>query len=107
MKTHIKVRTGVIVACVVSVMGLTPAIAATAQYGGNGNAAQVTPPPAGIISARDVPDPKNTLASAKIIDLAGNSVGSVGEVMLDATGKPTSLKVDVGGSWALVQKTWR
>jgi len=97
MNTHIKVRTGIAVACVIGVIGLTPVIAATSQYGGSGNAAQVTPPPAGTISARDVPDPKNTLASAKIIDLAGNSVGSVGEVMLDAAGKPTSLKVDVGG----------
>jgi sporulation protein YlmC with PRC-barrel domain len=58
---------------------------------------RVAPPAAGTISAREVPDPKNTLASAKIIDLSGNSVGSVDDVMLDATGKPSSLKVDVGG----------
>jgi hypothetical protein len=57
----------------------------------------VKPPPAGTVALKDVPDPKNTLLRAKIIDLKGNSIGSVGDIMLDASGKPASLKVDVGG----------
>jgi hypothetical protein len=60
-------------------------------------AAVVKPPPSGTVALKDVPDPKNTLVRAKIIDLKGNSIGSVGDIMLDATGKPSSLKVDVGG----------
>jgi hypothetical protein len=44
-----------------------------------------------------VSDPKDTLTKAKVEDTAGNSVGSVDDVMFDKKGKPTSLKVDVGG----------
>src|ERR1700704_4441237 len=44
-----------------------------------------------------VSDPKDTLTKAKVEDAAGNSVGSVDDVTFDKQGKPTSLKVDVGG----------
>ena len=44
-----------------------------------------------------VSDPKNTLMKAKIVDTHDNSVGSVDDVTFDKKGKPTSLKVDVGG----------
>jgi sporulation protein YlmC with PRC-barrel domain len=44
-----------------------------------------------------VSDPKDTLMKAKIEDGKGNSIGSVDDVTLDKKGKPTSLKVDVGG----------
>jgi sporulation protein YlmC with PRC-barrel domain len=44
-----------------------------------------------------VSDPKDTLTKAKVVDAAGNSIGSVDDVMFDKKGKPTSLKVDVGG----------
>jgi PRC-barrel domain len=49
------------------------------------------------ISLNAVSDPKDTFSKAKIEDAAGNSVGSVDEVMLDKTGKLTAIKVDVGG----------
>jgi sporulation protein YlmC with PRC-barrel domain len=44
-----------------------------------------------------VSNPKDTLTKAKVVDAAGNSIGSVDDVMFDKKGKPTSLKVDVGG----------
>ncbi len=44
-----------------------------------------------------VSDPKDTLTKAKVEDAAGNSVGSVDDVTFNKAGKPTSLKVDVGG----------
>jgi len=44
-----------------------------------------------------VSDPKDALTKAKVEDTAGNSVGSVDDVTFDKKGKPTSLKVDVGG----------
>jgi sporulation protein YlmC with PRC-barrel domain len=44
-----------------------------------------------------VSNPKDTLVKAKVVDANGNSVGSVDDVILDKQGKPTSLKVDVGG----------
>ncbi|HMI96841.1 MAG TPA: PRC-barrel domain-containing protein [Micropepsaceae bacterium] len=44
-----------------------------------------------------VSNPKDTLAKAKVVDAAGNSIGSVDDVTFDKKGKPTSLKVDVGG----------
>ena len=75
-----------------------PVVAATQTKGSDtAPAARVNPPPSGTISARDVPDAKNTLSSAKIIDLTGASVGSVDTVNLDPMGKPISFKVDVGG----------
>jgi hypothetical protein len=54
-------------------------------------------PTAHMISLNAVSDPKDTLTKAKIEDASGNSVGSVDDVMFDKKGKPTSLKVDVGG----------
>ena len=51
-----------------------------------------------------MPDPKKTLVSTKIIDLRGDSIGSVDDVTLDAMGKPTSLKVDVGGFLGIGEK---
>ena len=42
-------------------------------------------------------DPKDALLKAKVEDTHGNSVGSVDDVSIDKKGKPTSLKVDVGG----------
>ena len=44
-----------------------------------------------------VSDPKDTLTKAKVVDAKGNEVGSVDDVTFDKKGKPTSLKVDVGG----------
>jgi hypothetical protein len=44
-----------------------------------------------------VSDPKDTLTKAKVEDGKGNSIGSVDDVTFDKKGKPTSLKVDVGG----------
>ena len=44
-----------------------------------------------------VSNPKDALMKAKIEDTHGNSVGSVDDVSFDKQGKPTSLKVDVGG----------
>lgn len=43
-----------------------------------------------------VSNPKDTLTKAKVEDASGNSVGTVDDVMLDKSGRPTALKVDVG-----------
>jgi len=63
---------------------------------GNAIATGPTPPP-GTIAISDVPDAKNALSSIKIVDLKGDSVGSVDEIMFDRAGKPSAVKVDVGG----------
>jgi PRC-barrel domain protein len=55
------------------------------------------PPPSGTIALAEVPDAKNTLSSIKIVDLKGDSVGSVDQVMFDNAGKPQSVRVDIGG----------
>ena len=73
-----------------------PAPSATAPAPSN-RAATGPTPPSGTIALNEVPDAKNTLSSIKIVDLKGDSVGSVDEVMFDAAGKPKSVKVDVGG----------
>jgi hypothetical protein len=44
-----------------------------------------------------VDNPKDTLTKAKVEDTKGDSVGTVDDVTLDKKGKPSSLKVDVGG----------
>jgi sporulation protein YlmC with PRC-barrel domain len=49
------------------------------------------------MSLAAVTDPKDTLTKAKVEDTKGESVGTVDEVMMDKKGKPSSLKVDVGG----------
>ena len=49
------------------------------------------------MSLSAVADPKDTLTKAKVVDAKGNEIGSVDDVMFDKQGKPTSLKVDVGG----------
>jgi hypothetical protein len=44
-----------------------------------------------------VSNPKGRLATANVQDKNGDSVGSVREVIVDAAGQPTALRVDVGG----------
>jgi len=81
-----------------SLIAAGSAMAATATKENNPPApAAKSAAPTTPISARDVPDAKNTLSSAKIVDLTGASVGSVDTVNLDPMGKPISFKVDVGG----------
>ena len=84
---------------VVSLIAAGPLMAATATKENNPpvSPAAKTAAPTTPISARDVPDAKNTLSSAEIVDLTGASVGSVDTVNLDPMGKPISFKVDVGG----------
>ena len=48
------------------------------------------------VSLTKVEMPKETLASAKIDDRAGEHIGQVQEVVLDAKGNPSALHVDVG-----------
>ncbi len=60
-------------------------------------AANAPPPTSGTIALSEVPDAKNNLSSVKIVDLKGDSVGSVDDVMFDNMGKPRAVKVDVGG----------
>jgi sporulation protein YlmC with PRC-barrel domain len=48
------------------------------------------------MSLTGVPNAKDTLTKAKVVDANGNSVGTVDDVMFDKAGKPSSLKVDVG-----------
>jgi len=104
MKTHIGIASAIAIVSIVGAvsLGASPGIAAGAADTSAGT--QIRPPPAGTISLRDVPDPKKTLASTKIIDLRGNSIGSVDDVMLDTMGKPTSLKVDIGGFLGIGEK---
>src|SRR5712672_131695 len=103
MKTHTTVVSAVAILSLIGTIGLSAdAIGATST--GDTAPARVAPPPSGTISLRDVPDPKKTLVSAKIIDLSGNSIGSVDDVTLDAMGKPISLKVDVGGFLGIGEK---
>src|SRR5712671_587481 len=98
MKNYLSIAGVVAIASIVGVLGVGPVGAATGtQTDRNAPAANAPAPPAGAMSARDVPDAKNTLSSAKIIDLTGASVGSVDTVNLDPAGKPISFKVDVGG----------
>jgi hypothetical protein len=96
MKSHLHLATAF---AILSLAATGPMLAATATKGSDtaAPAAKAAPPAAGTISARDVPDAKTTLSSAKIIDLTGASVGSVDTVNLDPMGKPISFKVDVGG----------
>ena len=49
------------------------------------------------MSLNAVTAPKDTLLKAKVVDAKGNDVGSVDDVMFNKAGKPSSLKVDVGG----------
>lgn len=44
-----------------------------------------------------VSNPKGRLADASVQDKNGASVGSVREVVVNATGAPTAIKIDVGG----------
>jgi len=98
MKNHLSIAGVVAIASIIGVLGVGPVGAATGtQTDRNAPAANAPAPPAGAMSAREVPDAKNTLSSAKIIDLTGASVGSVDTVNLDPMGKPISFKVDVGG----------
>lgn len=93
MKVHLTLAVASLIA-----LGAGPAFSATDTQ--TREAAPITraaPPPAGTINLTEVPDAKNTLSSAKIVDLTGASVGSVDTVNLDAAGKPMSIKVDVGG----------
>ena len=53
--------------------------------------------PAHTMALGAVSDPKDTLTKAKVVDTQGNAIGSVDDVTFDKKGKPTSLKVDVGG----------
>jgi hypothetical protein len=99
MKSQFNLAGVVAVASLVGALGLGPVVAATGtQTERAAPAAKAAPPPAaGTISAHEVPNAKDTLASAKIIDLTGASVGTVDTVNLDPMGKAISFKVDVGG----------
>jgi hypothetical protein len=101
MESTMKISIGstiAIVSLVALSLSASPVMsAATAPSTGATAAAPATPPPSGTIALADVPDAKNTLSSVKIVDLKGDSVGSVDEVMFDNMGKPRAIKVDVGG----------
>ncbi|HYM18711.1 MAG TPA: PRC-barrel domain-containing protein [Micropepsaceae bacterium] len=94
-----KIQLASAIALVSLALAAGPVVAATATKENNppAAAAKSAPPAAGMISARDVPNAKTTLSSAKIVDLTGANVGSVDTVNLDPAGKPISFKVDVGG----------
>jgi len=79
------------------VAGLAFAATGTFAAGTSDTHATDGKPAAHTISLSAVTDPKDTLTKAKVEDTNGNSVGSVDDVMMDKKGKPTSLKVDVGG----------
>ena len=91
------IANGLAIAALAAGLGTTPVAAATNTVPAPPPVNEVKAPPSGPVALKDVPDPKNTLVRAKLIDLKGNSIGSVGDIMLDATGKPAALKVDVGG----------
>ncbi len=79
------------------VAGLAFAVNGASAAGTSDTRAADAKPAAHTIALSAVATPKDTLTKAKVVDAAGNSVGSVDDVMLDKKGKPASLKVDVGG----------
>ena len=49
------------------------------------------------VPIREVSNPKGRLAGASVQDKNGVSIGTVRDVIVDTEGKPTALRVDVGG----------
>jgi hypothetical protein len=48
------------------------------------------------IPLSDVANPKAALANAKVEDQTGAAIDFVGEIILDRSGKPVELKIEVG-----------
>jgi len=67
----------------------SPSGATGAATAARGTAMQVT--------LDKVSNPKGRLADAKVQDKNGASVGTVRDVIVDANGAPTAVRVDVGG----------
>jgi hypothetical protein len=56
----------------------------------------------GMIALNSLPDPSDTLATAKVADAKGTMVGSVQKVVMDASGKPQTVDVSLMGTGAVV-----
>jgi hypothetical protein len=72
-------------------------VAVAQNYGSTAGASSTSAAPAAGVALRDVVNPKVTLANAKIQDQSGTSIGTVNDVLLDANGRPSEIKADVGG----------
>lgn len=70
------------------------ALAASTDATGPATAARGT---AMQVPIREVSNPKGRLAGASVQDKNGVSIGTVRDVIVDTEGKPTALRVDVGG----------
>jgi hypothetical protein len=67
-------------------------------------AADIAPPSSsGIIALNSLPDPPTTLATAKVVDVKGTTVGAVQKVVMDTSGIPETVDVALLGSDAVVQ----
>lgn len=49
-------------------------------------------------------DPKRVVAKASVQDKDGHKVGSVSSVVTDPSGRPSAVKVNVGGTWGIGRK---
>ncbi len=56
----------------------------------------------GMIALNSLPDAPATLATAKVADAKGLTVGGVQKIVMDANGKPVSVDVSLLGSGAVV-----
>lgn len=56
----------------------------------------------GIIALNSLPDPPTILATAKVVDAKGVTVGGVQKVIMDQSGKPQTVDVALLGSGAVV-----
>ena len=99
MKTQLGFTGAAAIVSLAGVLGLSvvPAMAAGTATTTHDTAVTHQAALPGTIALRDGKNPKDMLGNAKIEDLAGNSVGSVDDIMLDANGKVKQIKADVGG----------
>ena len=75
-------------------LGASGALAASTDATGPATAARGT---AMQVPIREVSNPKGRLTGASVQDKNGVSIGTVRDVIVDTEGKPTALRVDVGG----------
>jgi hypothetical protein len=94
MNFSANIRALTVAAIIASPLYAIETASAQGQASGSATAARGT---AMQVPLSKVSNPKGRLATASVQDKNGDSVGSVREVMVDGTGQPTALRVDVGG----------
>jgi len=94
MTTSSLLRVGTLSLALAIPFGATSVLAANSEATGPATAARGT---AMQVPIQEVSNPKGRLAGASVQDKNGVSIGTVHEVIVDSDGKPTALRVDVGG----------